>query len=423
MVQRTRYRIGFVSLHTSPTAAPGTGDAGGMNVVELHQAHELARLGHHVELITRRSDPAVPEVSELAPGVTLRQVTAGPIEIVAKSAQEALIGEFEAGLAALSAPGSPAPYDLLHSQHWMSGVAALPVARAWGIPHLQTYHSVAALPDSPLSMGEPPESAGRVAGEAMLAQRSDRVIAVSEVEAATVVQRCGADPRAVAVVRPGVDAEVFRPLRPGDQPWRDGIDPYVVFAARLQPLKAPDVVIGALAAMAPERRPHLVLAGDDSPDHPAYARQLQAMVDDAGLGERVIFLGSLPRPELASLLRGAALAVVPSYSETFGLIALEAEASGIPVVAARGSGGLTESVLDGRTGVLVDGHDPRAWAEAIGGLLADEPYRRRLGEQARAFATELTWERSARGLVEVYDDLLGAAVDAGRADDLTGVRR
>jgi len=392
--------IAFVSLHTSPTAVPGTGDAGGMNVVELHQAQELAAMGHRVELITRRSDPDIPQVARIAPRLTLRQLDAGPPRIVAKSQQEELIGEFSDRL------GELAPYDLVHSQHWMSGVAALPVAQRWGVPHLQSYHSIAAQKIGlPLSEGEPPESPGRVDGEALVARDSDRVVAVSQAEAATVVERCGGDPDRVVVVPPGVDAQVFRPLRDGEQPWRPGIQPYLVFAARLQPLKAPDVVIRALGMIDPHVRPRLVLAGDGSPDFPTYAATLQRLVAEAGLESSVVFVGSLPRRELAQLLRGAAAAVVPSYSETFGLIALEAEASGIPVVAARGSGGLEESVLDGRTGVLVDGHAPEAWAAALTGLLTDEERRLRLGRGAREFAAEMTWRRSAEGLWACYRDV------------------
>lgn len=406
-------RIAFVSLHTSPTAVPGTGDAGGMNVVELHQARELVGLGFQVELITRRSDPDLDEVTELAPGLTLRQVTAGPTEIVAKSAQEALIPVFSQRLAALAPrPDGRAPYDLVHSQHWMSGVAALPVAQQWGVPHVQSYHSIAAQKVGlPLSEGEPPESPGRVEGEALAAQQSDLLVAVSDAERSTIIERCGAPADRVAVVLPGVDSEVFRPLRSGESPWGesvapDGIQPYLVFAARLQPLKAPDVVVKALAAMPVEQRPRLVLAGDGSPDFPRYAQTLRDLVAEHGLAEHVVFVGSLAREELAELLRGAAAAVVPSYSETFGLIALEAAASGVPVVATRGSGGLEESVRDQITGRLVDSHDPEAWAAVLGELLGDEDTRARLGRQAREFATQLTWRRSAERLAVLYRDLL-----------------
>lgn len=393
--------IGFISLHTSPTAVPGTGDAGGMNVVELHQARELAAMGHRVELVTRRSDPELPEVAEIAPRLTLRQLDAGPARIVAKSQQEELIGEFSERLAEVS------PYALVHSQHWMSGVAALPVAQRWGVPHVQSYHSIAAQKIGlPLSEGEPPESPGRVDGEALVARESDRVVAVSEAEATTIVERCGGDPQRVVVVPPGVDAELFRPATHGEEPWRTGIQPYLVFAARLQPLKAPDVVIRALGLIDEAVRPRLVVAGDGSPDFPTYAATLRGLVAEAGLESSVVFVGSLPRDELSHLLRGAAAAVVPSYSETFGLIALEAEACGIPVVAAHGSGGLEESVIDGHTGVLVNGHGPEEWASTLSDLLGDEERRQRLGRGAREFAERMTWRRSAEGLWACYRDLM-----------------
>ncbi len=401
-------RIAFVSLHTSPTAVPGTGDAGGMNVVELHQARELTELGFAVELITRRSDPELDEVTELGPGLTLRQITAGPTEIVAKSAQEALIPLFAEQLANLAPrPDGRPPYDLVHSQHWMSGVAALPVAHQWGVPHVQSYHSIAAQKVGlPLSEGEPPESPGRVEGEALAARESELLVAVSHAERATIIERCGAPTGRVAVVLPGVDAEMFRPRRSGEPPWREGLDPYVVFAARLQPLKAPDVVVKAMAEMDPQMRPTLVLAGDGSPDFPQYAQTLRELVAEHGLDQNVVFVGSLPREELAHLLRGAAAALVPSYSETFGLIALEAAASGVPVVAARGSGGLEESVRDQVTGRLVDSHRPQDWAAVLTELLTDEPERARLGRQAREFAAGLSWRRSAEQLAVHYRRLL-----------------
>ena len=166
-------RIGFVSMHTSPADLPGSGDAGGMNVVEYHQAFALAELGHRVDLITRRSDPGQADVVELSDRVRLLHLPAGPATKLAKSLIDAHIDEFSTHLGLLQ------PYDVLHSHHWMSGVAALPVARAWGVPHLQSFHSVAALPGSALSDGEPPESPARVPGERLVATESDLVIAIS----------------------------------------------------------------------------------------------------------------------------------------------------------------------------------------------------------------------------------------------------
>jgi len=189
-----RLRIAMISLHTSPVDSPGAGDAGGMNVVEFHEAEALAALGHEVDLITRRSDPAQPDAVTLEPGVTLRHLTAGPPERLAKSAIDQHIREFRSALSGLGG------YDLIHSHHWMSGAAALPVARAWGVPHVQSYHSVAARPGSALSEGEPPESPDRVTTEALLARESDLVVAISAAEARTVIERCGADPDRVAIV-------------------------------------------------------------------------------------------------------------------------------------------------------------------------------------------------------------------------------
>ncbi len=164
-------------MHTSPTETPGKGDAGGMNVVEFHQAKALADLGHEVDLITRRTSPDTPDYVAISSGIRLRHVSAGPAVPLAKSLIDQHIDEFRAGLGDLSG------YDAIHSNHWMSGVAALPLAKSAGVPHVQTFHSVAALPDSPLAHGEPPESPARIPGEQFVAKQSDAVVAVSAAEA------------------------------------------------------------------------------------------------------------------------------------------------------------------------------------------------------------------------------------------------
>ena len=396
-------RIALVSLHTSPTDRPGSGDAGGMNVVERHQAEALAALGHQVELITRRSDPTLPDVVELSSGVTLRQVVAGPIASLAKSEQDPLTTAFSAAMAELE------PYDLVHSHHWMSGVAALPVARSWGVPHVQSFHSVAAPPDSPLGHGERPESAGRLAGEALIAQQSDLVVAISRYEADTAIQRCGADPRRVVVVPPGVDHDLFRPLAVDEPAWGAGQPGfehgYAFFAARLQPLKAPDLAIAAVAGVPAERRPHLVIAGEPSVDFPDYLAELDRLVTSTGLVGQVTFLGPQSRTDLATLMRGAKVMLVPSHSETFGLVALESSASGVPVIAAD-AGGLSEAVVDGRTGLVLADRDAAAWSDALDRLLADEPARAELGARARRHALGYTWSGVGSRLAELYRPLV-----------------
>lgn len=387
-------RIAYVSLHTSPTDLPGTGDAGGMNVVELNQALALGRRGHVVDLITRRADPSLPAVHEIGPGVHLRLLDAGPARPMAKSAQEAVIGEFGRELASLD------PYDVIVSQHWMSGVAALPVAASWGVPHVQSYHSIAASIGDDLSEGEPPESPGREAGERLLAAESDAIITISCAEADTVTGRLGANPDKVHVVPPGVDRTVFSPSTRRREPC------YIAYAARLQPLKAPDLAIRALAEVAPAVRPELWIAGDTSQDFADYRAELDQLIDTLGLTATVRFVGSFDRPGLARFFQEAALTVVPSYSETFGLVALESAACGTPVIASA-AGGLVESVADGISGVLLHDRDPASWGAQIERLLTDQQAYAALAEGAVEHARGFDWDASAEGVERVLESLVG----------------
>lgn len=391
-------------MHTSPAALPGTNDAGGMNVVERCQAEALARLGHRVDLVTRRTDPDEPDEVELWPGVVLHHLPAGPATRLAKSEIDEHLDEFSAGLAARCGQA-----DVIHSHHWMSGVAALPVAERLGIPHVQSFHSVAALPGAPLSAGEPPESPRRVPGEALAATRSQAVVAISAAEAQTVIDRCGADPDRVVIVSPGVDHELFRPLLADEATWQPAgrrlAAGYVLVAARFEPLKGPDLAIQALANVDPEIRPHLVVAGGASAAFASYERELKAMVANSGLAGQVTFLGPQGRPELASLSRGAKVVLVPSHSETFGLVALEAAASGTPVIAAS-AGGLREAVAHGVTGQLMDSRRPQDWALALTRLLLVPGLLSRMGAVSRVHARRFDWGWSAQRLVWLYSELI-----------------
>lgn len=403
---RDPLKLCFVSMHTSPANLPGSGDAGGMNVVERSQALALAELGHSVDMVTRRSHPDDPDAVELAPGVVLRHLDAGPRTPLPKSVIDDHIDEFSAGLARLDG------YDLFHSHHWMSGVTALPVAAALGVPHVQSYHSVAALPGSPLSSGEVPESVRRVAGEALVARESALVIAISAAEAHTVIERCGADPDRVEIVSPGVDRNLFRPLAASEDAWTPPVpaaNGYVLFAARLQPLKGPDLAIGALAAVDPAIRPHLVVAGDASADFASYAAELDGLVADLGLRGQVSFVGPQVREQLARLMRCARIVLVPSHSETFGLVALEAAASGTPVIAAS-AGGLREAVAHGETGQLMDSREPADWGRAITLLLTTPGLLPRMGTVARVHARRFDWGWTGRRLASLYGRLLDGQV-------------
>lgn len=383
----------MISLHTSPGDEPGSGDAGGMNVVVRHQAMAMGAAGHDVDIVTRRSSADQPTATELAPGVTLRFIDAGPAQPVAKGRHEDFVEDFRAGLAHLDR------YDVLHSHHWFSGMAALPLARALSIPHVQSFHSIAAESSTPLSHGERAESPGRLAGEAYLARESDAVVAISAAEADTTITRLGGSPDRVSIVPPGVDSVLFHPrtTAPAGRPR-------AVVAGRLHPLKGFDLAIRAIAAVPPDLRPELVIAGDVSVDYDRYAEELGALARELGVADDVRFVGPQSRTGLAKLFRESTLVLVPSHSETYGLVALEAAASGVPTVVAA-SGGLREAVADGETGLVLDSREPAIWGEAVAGLLADPDRIVRLSTAARARAEHFDWQRSGDALVEVYRSL------------------
>ena len=398
-------RIAAVSLHTSPLEEPGGADAGGMNVVVLEQSLALARAGHRVDLVTRRSDPEGPEVVEVAEGVRVHHVEAGPAIPLAKSAMEQAIEPFRASLAPVLAAGD---WDLVHSHHWFSGAAALPVAQKLGLPHLQSFHSVAA-PDGyqTLDAGEPAESSARIPGDRYVSEHSDLVVAVSAAEARIVQERYGVPGERLAVVRPGVDVQRFRPgdSSPGARLER----PTLLFTARLQPLKAPDLALEVLAHLDAELDARLLLAGGISQDFEGYLAQLRELATQLGVSDRVEILGSVGREQLAELMRSSTMLLLTSWSETFGLVALEAQASGTPTVAWRCAGGVQEAIAPG--GLALDSRDPDVWAEAVQSLLGDSGRYAEAVASARDFATDRTWTASASALATQYARLLDETPD------------
>lgn len=398
---RSSLHIVMVTVHTSPAASPGSADAGGMNVVVWNTALALGRRGHLVDLVTRKDDPGLPDVRKVAPGVRLFHLDAGPAQVIAKSDAESLIEPFGKAMEAWWERYG-ADVDVIHSHHWFSGVACLNVARAHGVPHVQSYHSVAAPLGASLLAGEQPESAGRIEGERMIAVESDHIVAVSHAEKRTILDRYHPDETRITVVKPGVDIEQFSP--------RSEVGPvdagYLFFAARLQPLKRPDLAIEAASLI--EACPRLVIAGEVSKDFADYAESLHQLAADKGISDRVVFLGSQDRDDLAVLMAHASMLVNPSMSETFGLINLEAAACGIPVVAAD-VGGVCESVIDGQTGVLIDGHDPKRWAQVVAELIDDEARREQMGKAGREFVTLRTWDVVAAESENCYRALIGQA--------------
>ncbi|WP_353650518.1 glycosyltransferase [Nakamurella sp. A5-74] len=403
-------------MHTSPADPPGRGDAGGMNVHLQELSAALVALGWEVDVLTRRVAAEQQEIRELAGGARLIAIPAGPADPVAKTELATLVGEFASAAGDLARRRS---YDVVHSHYWLSGVAGLAIARAADAPHVLNLHTVAAMKNAALAPGDAPERPERLRWEADLVRASAVTVTGTRAERRTIESAYGAEPERVRVIPPGVDLRAFSPQRSGAVVTELAADPSIpaatidvlrrggqlVMIARVQPLKGHDIAIRALAAIAPERRPPLVLAGDTSPGHQDFRDRLQAWVIELGLEDLVHFLPAVSRRSAADLLAGAAVLLAPSRSETFGLITLEAAASGTPVIASRVDG-LAEAVAEGRSGELVDGFAPADWAGHIDGLLSDPSRLRALGESAREYAHGFGWDRVAAATAEVYQSVI-----------------
>nr|WP_228508369.1 glycosyltransferase [Herbiconiux sp. VKM Ac-1786] len=356
-----------------------------MNVVLVGLADALTAAGHDVELLTRARSADETEGRTVG-GTLVRFLEAGPRASVAKGELPAHLGEFGERMRELE------PFDLVHSHYWLSGAAALPVAEEWGVPHVQSLHTVAALKNAHLAPGDRPEPASRVAAERMLVHASELTLALSAAERAAVLDAYAPPGERVRVLAPGADTALFHPAAAAP-----AARPTLLVLARIQPLKGVDLAVEALALL-PEPRPRLVIAGGTSPGHDDYAAALHRRVHELGLDDDVQFLPPQTRAEAAALLREATLLLVPSHSETFGLVALEAAASGTPVVTS-GTGGLAESVPDGVSGVHVGSRRPEDWAEVLGRLLADEAGLERLGATALQHGRARDWEAAATELL------------------------
>ncbi|MGV9586674.1 D-inositol-3-phosphate glycosyltransferase [Nocardia farcinica] len=418
-------RIAVLSVHTSPLAQPGTGDAGGMNVYVLRTAVELAQRGIEVEIFTRATASHIPPVQEAAPGVLVRNVVAGPFEGLDKQDLPTQLCPFTAEVLRQEARQLPGYYDLVHSHYWLSGQVGWLTRDRWRVPLVHTAHTLAAVKNAALAEGDAPEPVSREIGEKQIIAEADRMVANTAEEARQLVELYGADRDRIDVVPPGADLTRYRPgdraaaraelgLAPGE--------PIVAFVGRIQPLKAPDVLVRAAAELLrrdPGRALRVLIVGGPSGSGLQRPDALIELAAELGISERVTFLPPQPPERLVQVYRAADLVAVPSYSESFGLVAIEAQASGTPVLAAD-VGGLSTAVRDGATGLLVRGHETADWADALGALLGDRDRLRRMGLRGVAHAAGFSWAHTAEGLLESYSAALWelhgarAGVGAGR---------
>ena len=409
-------RLAVLSLHTSPLAQPGTGDGGGMNVYVRELSSALARAGVACDVFTRAWSDDLASVVDIEPGFRVHYVSAGPPRPMAKEALPTVVEEFAEGVVK-SMQGAEdlgtewdAPFDAIHANYWLSGMAGHLIKHRLNLPLVSTFHTL----DRVKAEASPEEVEAdaphrRAEAEAAIVRCSDTVLASCSVEATQITELYGADPSRIRIVAPGVDQAFFGP---GDRRQARralglvGPGPLLLFVGRIQPLKGVSVAVQTLAALStdhPDAR-LVVVGGPSGPEGDVEVARTAALVARLGLADRVVFVPPQPHELLSTYYRASDVCLVPSRSESFGLVALEAAACGTPVVASD-VGGLRSLVDHGRTGYLVDEPTPEAFAAWVRQILAEPLLAERLSTGAVLRARRYTWARAAHLLTEIYADL------------------
>lgn len=410
MKHRKKSRIATLMVHSSPLDQAGMGDAGGMNVYVVESAKKMAQAGVGVDIFTRANHANLPESVEIAEGVNVKHLVAGPFEGLSKEELPSQLGALTSSFMNYQKELPNDYYSLLHSHYWISGQLGWMVSERTGIPLIHTMHTTAKVKNLNLAEGETPEPHTRAIGEEQVIKASTGLIANTDAEAASLVSLYDACPDNVFVVAPGVDLQTFSPgSGKASARVKLNIAPdaiMITFVGRIQPHKGPDVLLRAAAEMI-SHSPHLraklavVIMGGASGSSDELEK-LKVLAKFLKIEDVTHFINPVLRDHLADWYRASDLVCVPSYSESFGLVALEAQACGTPVVATA-IGGLRTAVSDGISGSLVDGHDPKAWSAVISRLITEPARRLLLSMGAVEHASHFGWENTARKTLDVYD--------------------
>lgn len=376
-----------------------------MNVYISSLAAALAADGIDVEIFTRAAEAEVPDTEEISPGVLLRHVGAGPRSTVSKEELPAHVTSLAGAMNRIRALLADGHFDVLHSHYWVSGLAGLLMTDSWEIPLVHSMHTMAKVKNRYRGPQDRVEPQARIAGEARIVRQAARLIANTTVEAQELETLYDADRRRIDVVAPGVDLDTFTPAGRGPARADIGVEPdafHILFAGRIQRLKGPHVLLEALAELN-RRRPDIpwrasILGAASGTD----GLRLRPLVDRLGLARRVTLHEPVEPARLAQWYRTADIVAVPSYSESFGLVALEAQACGTPILATN-VGGLSRAVRDGSTGLLVQGHRPAVWADALEKMYDDDSARRSMGEAAAVHARNFGWTRTSELTLASYE--------------------
>jgi len=411
MPANKKSKIATLMVHTSPLDQAGIGDAGGMNVYVVETAKKMAQAGVSVDIFTRANHPDLPESVEIAEGVTVKHLVAGPFDGLSKEELPSQLGALTSAFMNYQKQLPSDYYSLLHSHYWISGQLGWMVSERTGIPLIHTMHTTAKVKNLNLAIDEKPEPQTRAIGEEQVVKASTGLIANTDAEAASLVSLYDACPDNVFVVAPGVDLQTFSPgIGKASARVKLNIAPDAImltFVGRIQPHKGPDVLLRAAAEMV-SHSPHLraklavVIMGGASGSGLDELEKLKVLAKFLKIEDVTHFVDPVSRENLPDWYRASDLVCVPSYSESFGLVALEAQACGTPVVATA-IGGLRTAVSDGISGSLVDGHDPKAWSAVISRLIAEPQRRLLLSMGAVIHASHFGWENTAHKTLEVYD--------------------
>lgn len=396
-------RVAMLSLHTSPLVQPGGGDAGGMNVYVRELVAALAQGGTDTTVFVRRWSDDLPERMTVEPGFEVVHVDAGEVDL-AKEDLPVIVDEFADGVRSHLAIE---PVDVLHANYWLSGVAGHRLKHELDLPMVSTFHTLARVK---ADTGDP-EPQARIDAESDVVACSDVITANSVVEMHDLVSHYGAEAHRIEIVPPGVDHAFFSPgsRRGAREALGLGDEPVLLFVGRIQPLKGVDVAVQTLAALRDRRARMLIVGGSSGAAGDGHVAEVHELIDGLGLTERISMVPPQPHHELSTYYRAADLTIVPSRSESFGLVALESAACGTPVVASD-VGGLRTLVDHGRTGLRVSGRDPGDYAAAVHRILDDPVFAENLARRSASAASAYTWTSMAARLRRIHTDLTERAL-------------
>jgi D-inositol-3-phosphate glycosyltransferase len=409
-------RIAMLSVHTCPLAALGGKETGGMNVYVRELSRELGRMGFHVDVFTRSQNAQVPRIVPMGEQVRVIHLVAGPERPLPHEHTYRYLEEFVDSLEAFRLEEG-ITYDLIHGHYWLSGVVGLELRRRWSVPLLQMFHTLGALKNEVARSIEEREPPLRLEEEARLVRDADRLIAATPVDRAHLVWYYEAAPHRIVVIPCGVDTMLFRPIPPARAKAELGLsdDRVVLYVGRLAPIKGLETLLDSIPRLQQTRSPAVLIVGGGL-DEPAngHLATLHSKMKALGIENRVRFLGAQPQERLPYFYAAAQVTVMPSYYESFGMVALEAMACGSPVIASR-VGGLTVTVEDGINGFLVPEGDSQELARRVDQLFFDETLRHRLGNEAIRLASNYRWPCIADSIRKLYAEFLPAISPASFA--------